>query len=192
MKGGYGKGPMDYTGHYGYGNGYGKGYVDYSKGMPMSMDYGGKGGPDYSKGYGKQEVTAPKEAKGLLRTLLQNEAIPGGKWNNDDNTLFVGGLPEDMTNLEMYQIFAPFGPIAPRGATALLDKESGKCTGIGFVNFMTPEAAEKAIRVLNSFPFLDGSWLTVKKKGPPKKGDKEEKGGKSGKGDKADKGKGKS
>ena len=28
-----------------------------------------------------------------------------------------------MTNLEMYQIFAPFGPIAPRGATALLDKD---------------------------------------------------------------------
>ena len=34
----------------------------------------------------------------------------------------LAGLPEDMTNLEMYQIFAPFGPIAPRGATALLDK----------------------------------------------------------------------
>lgn len=31
--------------------------------------------------------------------------------------LFVGGLPPDTTNLEMYQIFSAFGPIAPRGAT---------------------------------------------------------------------------
>ncbi|CAE7861434.1 gnt1 [Symbiodinium microadriaticum] len=158
------------------------------------MDLMVKGGGDYGKGYGKQEPQAPqapKEAKGLLRTLLSNEAIPGGKWNNDDNTLFVGGLPEDMTNLEMYQIFAPFGPIAPRGATALLDKETGKCTGIGFVNFMEKDAAERAIRVLNSFPFLDGSWLTVKKKGPPKskgEGKGDEKG--SGKPSKGEKGKG--
>ncbi|CAE7230620.1 gnt1 [Symbiodinium pilosum] len=164
-------------------------------GMAMQMDpYGrGGGGGDYGKGsYGKQEPPqAPKEAKGLLRTLLSNEAIPGGKWNNDDNTLFVGGLPEDMTNLEMYQIFAPFGPIAPRGATALLDKESGKCTGIGFVNFMEKDSAEKAIRILNGYAFLDGSWLTVKKKGPPKskgEGKSEEKGS----GKKGDKGKGRS
>ena len=31
--------------------------------------------------------------------------------------LFVGGLPPDTTNLEMYQIFSAFGPIAPRGVT---------------------------------------------------------------------------
>ena len=83
------------------------------------------------------------------------------------------------------------------GATALQDKETGKCTGwtkkhnckrcpevfavsfnfhmenaavvvaivcakgIGFVNFIDPESAQKAIRSLNSFPFLDraaGQW----------------------------------
>ena len=84
----------------------------------------------------------------------------------------MGGLPPDTTNLEMYQIFSAFGPIAPRGATrqvmlcatreweslvgkgrcssacaeatALLDKDNGKCTGIGFINYMNAEAAEKA------------------------------------------------
>jgi len=33
--------------------------------------------------------------------------------------------------------------------------------GIGFVNFIDPESAQKAIRALNSFPFLDraaGQW----------------------------------
>lgn len=58
--------------------------------------------------------------------------------------LFVGGLPPDTTSLEMYQIFSAFGPIAPRGATALVDKDNGKCTGIGFINYMNAEAAEKA------------------------------------------------
>ncbi|CAK8992959.1 unnamed protein product [Durusdinium trenchii] len=134
--------------------------------MPMPypmgpMDFGkGKG---YGKGFG-----APKEARGLVRAVVSAQVVPGGKWNNDDNTLFVGGLPPDTTNLEMYQIFSAFGPIAPRGATALLDKDTGKCTGIGFINYMNAEAAEKAIRALNSWPFEDGSRLTVKKKGPPK------------------------
>eukprot|EP00440_Ansanella_granifera_P031681 gb/GFBE01034388.1/.p1 GENE.gb/GFBE01034388.1/~~gb/GFBE01034388.1/.p1 ORF type:complete len:139 (+),score=54.60 gb/GFBE01034388.1/:1-417(+) len=133
-------------------------------------------GKGFGKGFGKD-----KDAKGLVRAIVQSQAVPGGRWDNDENTLFVGGLPPDMTNLEMYQMFAPFGPIAPRGATAMLDKETGKCTGIGFVNYMDKEAAEKAIRSLNSFPFQDGTWLTVKKKGPPKnkgegKGDGEGKG----------------
>eukprot|EP00913_Durusdinium_trenchii_P021556 g20257.t1 len=122
---------------------------------------------DYGKGYGKG-FGAPKEARGLVRAVVSAQVVPGGKWNNDDNTLFVGGLPPDTTNLEMYQIFSAFGPIAPRGATALLDKDTGKCTGIGFINYMNAEAAEKAIRALNSWPFEDGSRLTVKKKGPPK------------------------
>ena len=105
-------------------------------------------GKGYGKGFG-----APKEAKGLVRAVVSAQVVPGGKWNNDDNTcldqehaeshfkvnhrsefrlrttmfktkcrvvvsrLFVGGLPPDTTNLEMYQIFSAFGPIAPRGAT---------------------------------------------------------------------------
>ncbi|CAE7939927.1 Rbms3 [Symbiodinium sp. KB8] len=127
---------------------FGKGYMDYGKG-PM----------DPFKGFGKGGYPAPKEAKGLVRSIVSSQVVPGtgGKWNNDENTLFVGGLPPDTTNLEMYQIFSAFGPIAPRGATALLDKDTGQCTGIGFINYMTAEAAEKAIRSLNSFPFTDGT-----------------------------------
>mmetsp|Transcript_55411 Transcript_55411/g.104013 ORF Transcript_55411/g.104013 Transcript_55411/m.104013 type:complete len:185 (-) Transcript_55411:143-697(-) len=169
MKGWY-KGPMDYAmmGYMGP-----MGPMGMPMMGPMPMDFG-KGYMDYGKGdfgfkgFGKGFV-APKEAKGLVRSVVTSQAVPGGKWNNDDNTLFVGGLPPDTTNLEMYQIFSAFGPIAPRGATALLDKDTGKCTGIGFINYMTAEAAEKAIRSLNSFPFTDGTRLTVKKKGPPKR-----------------------
>lgn len=71
-------------------------------------------------------------------------AWPWRSKSSEEPRLFVGGLPPDTTNLEMYQIFSAFGPIAPRGATALLDKDNGKCTGIGFINYMNAEAAEKA------------------------------------------------
>jgi len=121
-------------------------------------------GNDYSKGSGK----GAKDAKGLVRGLLASNALPVTKWDNDDNTLYVGGLPSDMTDLEMYVLFSPFGRIAPRGASARIDKDTGKCTGIGFVNYLESGAAEQAIRRLHGFPFPDGTWLTVKKKGPPK------------------------
>lgn len=152
---------------YGYGGsgwdtGYGYdayGYDAYSQGQTS-----------YSKGYGK----GTKDAKGLVRGLLASNALPVTKWDNDENTLYVGGLPSDMTDLEMYVLFSPFGRIAPRGASARIDKDTGKCTGIGFVNYLESGAAEQAIRRLHGFPFPDGTWLTVKKKGPPK--DKNEKG----------------
>eukprot|EP00440_Ansanella_granifera_P027540 gb/GFBE01029916.1/.p1 GENE.gb/GFBE01029916.1/~~gb/GFBE01029916.1/.p1 ORF type:complete len:175 (+),score=44.55 gb/GFBE01029916.1/:1-525(+) len=153
-EGGYGgPGPMSY-GMGGYGmDGYGMG--GYGKGFDM------KG---FGKGFGKCE----KDAKGLVRGLLQSGALPASKWDNDDNALFVSGLPPDMTDLEMYTIFASFGRIAPRGASARTDKETGKCTGIGFVNYLDGDAAHEAIKNLNGYPLPDGTWLTVKKKGPPK------------------------
>lgn len=76
-----------------------------------------------------------------MRSIIQAQAMPDGR-GTDESTIFVAGLPSDMTNLEMYQLFSAFGAIAPRGAeengfsssgfsgaTALQDKETGKSTG---------------------------------------------------------------
>lgn len=174
--GGKGFGKDSKKGGGGGGFGGGCGGMDFGKGGCGMMDDG--------KGMGKgMPAGPPKDAKGLVRAAVSAQAVPGGRKDNDENTLFVGGLPDNMTNLEMYQMFSSFGPIAPRGATAMLDKESGKCTGIGFVNFMDPEAAAKATQALNYFALPDGTWLTVKKKGPPKsKGEGEGKGESKGKG----------
>ncbi|CAJ1388437.1 unnamed protein product [Effrenium voratum] len=177
-------GQWDSWGDWGKGDMYGKGYgMDWGKGYSGYGSYG-----SYSGGYdGGKGGKGDKDIKGLVRSIIQAQAVPDRA--SDESTIFVAGLPSDMTNLEMYQLFSAFGAIAPRGATALQDKETGKCTGIGFVNFLDVEAAQKAIRALNDFPFADGSWLTVKKKGPPKA--KDGKGESKGKGEKGDKGKGK-
>jgi len=160
----------------------GKGFDACGKGgFGMWDNYGGLNALAYTlsakgfgkgKGYGKGGAVwmpGPKDAKGLVRDLCSGGQLPGGrKWENDENTIFVGGLPEDMSDLEMYVIFAPFGAIAPRGASARCDKETGKCTGIGFVNFLETAAAANAIRTLNGTMMSDGSMLMVKKKGPAK------------------------
>eukprot|EP00933_Yihiella_yeosuensis_P032048 TRINITY_DN25632_c0_g1_i1.p1 TRINITY_DN25632_c0_g1~~TRINITY_DN25632_c0_g1_i1.p1 ORF type:complete len:176 (-),score=50.34 TRINITY_DN25632_c0_g1_i1:186-713(-) len=170
MNKGWGKGGKGSTWGGGFGDSYG---MDYGMDFGMGVPYPGKGGfgMDFGKGFGKGAGGAPKDAKGLVRNLVQTQVLPGGvgRWDNDESkTLFVGGLPEDMTDLEMYTIFAPFGAIAPRGANAMKNKETGKCTGIGFVNYIETASAQSAIRTLHGVQFSDGSWLTVKKKGPPK------------------------
>lgn len=149
-------------------------------GFGMWDSYGGLNALAYmsAKGFGKGKgfgkdgamwMPGPKDAKGLVRDLCSGGQLPGGrKWENDENTIFVGGLPEDMSDLEMYVIFAPFGAIAPRGASARCDKETGKCIGIGFVNFLEAASAANAIRTLNGTMMSDGSVLMVKKKGPAK------------------------
>jgi hypothetical protein len=54
---------------------------------PISISpFFGDMGPSLGKGYGKGAFGAPKEAKGLVRAVVSAQVVPGGKWNNDDNT----------------------------------------------------------------------------------------------------------
>lgn len=192
MQSSYGYGGKGHGGYDGYDGSYENYDASYGGSYSHSVPDYGKGTSYNDKGKGgKNDNTdgAPKEIKGLVRSIIQAQAMPDGR--SDESTIFVAGLPSDMTNLEMYQLFSAFGAIAPRGATALQDKETGKCTGIGFVNFIDSDSAQKAIRALNSFPFTDGSWLTVKKKGPPKSKPEESKGDGKGEQGKGKDGKGK-
>eukprot|EP00927_Polykrikos_kofoidii_P052160 TRINITY_DN45948_c0_g1_i1.p1 TRINITY_DN45948_c0_g1~~TRINITY_DN45948_c0_g1_i1.p1 ORF type:complete len:172 (-),score=35.99 TRINITY_DN45948_c0_g1_i1:154-669(-) len=150
-------------------------------GFGYGCGYGGYGGPAcfafgkglFDMGKGGLPWQEPKNVKGLIWALCNSNVLPGGKrWENDDNTLFVGGLPDDTSDIDLYTIFAPFGAIAPRGASAMKDKETGKCTGVGFINYLDAAAAKSAIQALNGTVMSDGSRLYVKVKGPPKsKGD---------------------
>eukprot|EP00930_Biecheleria_cincta_P086308 TRINITY_DN75616_c0_g1_i1.p1 TRINITY_DN75616_c0_g1~~TRINITY_DN75616_c0_g1_i1.p1 ORF type:complete len:229 (-),score=46.74 TRINITY_DN75616_c0_g1_i1:145-807(-) len=112
-------------------------YANSNKGM-------GKGMIGWQKGKGS--------GKGVqeIKYQLGKTILPGGvRSPNDSNTVFVAGLPWDTTNLDLYHIFSPFGAIAQNGATAQLDKKSGECIGIGFVNYLDAAAANKAISALN-------------------------------------------
>merc|ERR1712224_884152 len=91
----------------------------------------------------------------------------GGKWTNDENTLFVGNLPPDTTVQHLYSIFGGFGAIAPGGAYAQMDPNKQQCKGIAFINFLDPTASNLAIEALNDAQLPWGSKLIVKVKSPP-------------------------
>ncbi len=70
--------------------------------------------------------------------------------------LFVAGLPYDVDNQELQQIFEEFGTVT--SAKVILDKETQKSRGFGFVEMSDSEEAKKAIANLNGAQ-LEGKTL---------------------------------
>ena len=52
-------------------------------------------------------------------------------YKNKYMKLFVAGLPYDLDDAELEEIFEKFGPVTT--AKVVLDKETGKSKGFGFV-----------------------------------------------------------
>lgn len=61
--------------------------------------------------------------------------------------LFVAGLPYDLYDDELVEIFEKFGPVT--SAKVTLDKETGKSRGFGFVEMQNEQDAKDAIEHLN-------------------------------------------
>jgi len=61
--------------------------------------------------------------------------------------LFVAGLPYDLYDDELVEIFEKFGTIA--SAKVAVDKETGKSRGFGFVDMPNADEAKEAIENLN-------------------------------------------
>jgi cold-inducible RNA-binding protein len=73
--------------------------------------------------------------------------------------LFVAGLPFDMDDEELKEIFDAYGEV--RSATVVLDKESGKSRGFGFVVMQNAEEGENTIKRLDGAS-LEGRTMSVK------------------------------
>ena len=61
--------------------------------------------------------------------------------------LFVGGLPYDVTQSQLEEMFAEVGKV--ESADLITDKFSGRSKGFGFVEMGSDEDAQKAIEALN-------------------------------------------
>ncbi|HEY6977387.1 MAG TPA: RNA-binding protein [Chitinophagaceae bacterium] len=61
--------------------------------------------------------------------------------------LFVAGLPYDLDDAELMEIFEKFGAV--KSAKVSLDKETGKSRGFGFVEMINDAEAKDAIENLN-------------------------------------------
>ncbi len=61
--------------------------------------------------------------------------------------LFVAGLPYDLDDDELMEIFEKFGAV--NSAKVAMDKETGKSRGFGFVDMQNDAEAKDAIENLN-------------------------------------------
>jgi len=77
--------------------------------------------------------------------------------------LYVGGLSYDTTEETLKQTFGQAGTVET--VKVILDRDSGRSKGFGFVEMATNEEAAKAIELFNGKD-LDGRSLTVNEAKP--------------------------
>ena len=86
--------------------------------------------------------------------------------------LYVGNLSYGMTDSDLRSMFEEYGFV--ESAQVIMDRESGRSKGFGFVEMGIQQEAEAAIKELNGKD-VDGRALTVNEAKP-----REDRGGRSG------------
>ncbi|MCU0735373.1 MAG: RNA-binding protein [Methylotetracoccus sp.] len=77
--------------------------------------------------------------------------------------LYVGNLSYNVTNRDLETMFAAHGTV--ESANVIMDRDSGRSKGFGFVEMGTDQQARAAISALNGKDF-DGRDLTVNEPRP--------------------------
>lgn len=77
--------------------------------------------------------------------------------------VYVGNLSFDVVNADLEEIFAPHGTV--KSAQIIMDRDSGRSKGFGFVEMGTASEASAAIAALNGREFK-GRDLTVNEAKP--------------------------
>ena len=72
--------------------------------------------------------------------------------------IFVGNLPFSVTNSSLESNFAEFGSVS--SAKVMMDRETGRSKGFGFVEMASAELAQAAISGLNGVS-VDGRSIVV-------------------------------
>ncbi|NTV30974.1 RNA-binding protein [candidate division WWE3 bacterium] len=65
--------------------------------------------------------------------------------------LYIGNLPFSTTDEELMQAFSAAGEV--KSAKVILDRDTGRSRGFGFVEMATPEAAQAAIQMFHEKDF---------------------------------------
>jgi RNA recognition motif-containing protein len=72
--------------------------------------------------------------------------------------IYVGNLPYTVTDSILESNFAEFGSVS--SAKVMMDRETGRSKGFGFVEMASAEVAEAAIKALDGMS-VDGRAITV-------------------------------
>jgi len=118
---------------------------------------------------GKGKPAKAGNFKGYMSSLAKGGKLPGVGARPDEQCVHVKNLPPDTTDLQLYQLFSVFGPMAHNGVTAMM-REDGACLGIGFIDFQDPASAAQAVEVLDGTAMPDGTVINMNLKRPRGKG----------------------
>ena len=72
--------------------------------------------------------------------------------------IFIAGLSYNLGEAELEELFAEYGEVV--SARVIMDRETGRSKGYGFVEMTEDEAGNKAIETLNGAE-VDGKTLSV-------------------------------
>ncbi len=97
-----------------------------------------------------------------------------------ESKLFVGNLSYNVTEEELRELFSQAGEL--KEVTLIVDRDTRRPKGFGFVEFVNQADAEKAIQMFNDYE-LDNRRLTVNIARP-----REERGGTGGRGGRSGRG----
>lgn len=81
--------------------------------------------------------------------------------------LYVGNLAYSVTDADLQQLFGAHGNVT--SAQVIMDRDSGRSKGFGFVEMSSPEEAQAAINALNGQQH-GGRTLTVNEAKPKESG----------------------
>jgi RNA recognition motif-containing protein len=81
--------------------------------------------------------------------------------------LYVGNLPYSVSDSSLEQLFSAHGQV--QSAQVIMDRDTGRSKGFGFVEMGTDEEAQAAINAMNGKE-IDGRALTVNEARPKESG----------------------
>lgn len=86
-----------------------------------------------------------------------------------ENKLYVGNLPYSATEQVLHETFAECGTV--KSAKIIMDRESGRSKGFGFVEMSSPEEAQAAISKYNGMAWEGRAMnVTIAKPMAPREG----------------------
>jgi len=97
--------------------------------------------PPHMSPYGGQYYPATSPGP-PIQTTASNKGPDGAN-------LFIFHIPNHFTNLDMYQLFCPYGNLL--SVRIMVEKDSGRSRGFGFVSYDSPDSAALAIKELNGY-----------------------------------------
>ena len=81
--------------------------------------------------------------------------------------IYVGNLPYSVTDSTLEQLFSAYGAV--QSAQVIMDRDTGRSKGFGFVEMSSDQEAQAAIAALNGKE-TDGRTLTVNEARPKEGG----------------------